>query len=106
MTENEKAAAWLGWTPGPCEHRNIMRCRHHDPAPDMAEPGNYMTAFELHPEWLPWLRISPQSGKWEVAILLPNHRSHHTKFEARTAGAAARKALAAADDARHAKDAE
>ena len=69
MTDNEKAATFIGWREGqPCSHREqidgsqwgngiqqcflchcrlpIDRCFHTDPAPPMADPRNYMKALE------------------------------------------------------------
>ena len=65
MTDNEKAATYIGWKEGEkCQRRHnefMDRCscgagveldeRHDAAAPDMADPRNYMKALESCDNW-------------------------------------------------------
>lgn len=85
MTDNEKAATFIGWREGqPCSHREqidgsqwgngiqqcflchcrlpIDRCFHTDPAPPMADPRNYMKALEIAGRKFEWFQIQYQGG--------------------------------------------
>lgn len=81
MTENEKAATYIGWKPktwcGECEiigknkHADLkakFNLGHYVPAPDMSLPNNYMKALEgLPPEW-GWTVNRGPRGNFTVRI--------------------------------------
>jgi hypothetical protein len=68
MTDNEKAATFIGWREGVrctaervwgtdacCDGHSAGGKKPHDiPAPDMSDPRNYMKALHELPVWFRW----------------------------------------------------
>lgn len=47
MTNNQKAATFIGWTPCDRDPNDVLTCMvAHAPAPDMSKPENYVRALE------------------------------------------------------------
>ncbi len=115
MTDNEKAATFIGWKPGErcntegiawldCPHKQFkyhydggdtlgvcVEIEPHDiPAPDMTDPGNYMKALE---------KIDPLKWKWNLArdYCIIDDWEGNLEFEGRTPV----EALAALYDVEH-----
>jgi hypothetical protein len=98
MTENDKAATFIGWKPGQrCERWYTLQsgswCYDHKtkdahdlPAPDMSDPRNYMKALEACDDW--------QLAKENQMIWVE-------RGDCRKYGITPRKALAALYDAEH-----
>lgn len=69
MTNNEKAATFVGWKISCLTHGNFPNCkphcidRVHSVAPDMADPHNYMRALESCDRW-----YKDYKGEWEAKI--------------------------------------
>ena len=76
MTDNEKAATFIGWTDGeftciyhePCPSDCRERKRKPLGAPDMSKPENYMRALNALPVELTWMIYRDAEGDHETRI--------------------------------------
>lgn len=84
MTENEKAATYIGWIPEGCTinpassracELGTKSCeRRHNPAPDMSKPEHYMWAMEALPMNVSWEFNRNYAEGHNCNIYLPDRR--------------------------------
>jgi len=79
MTENEKAATFIGWKPDDC-HCALKPGAHGHFCPDMSRPENYMRALETD--------AIRNRGDWRIQYLtaraeLPAHFSCYINYQTR-----------------------
>ena len=96
MTNNEKAATYIGWR----EWCSNFDCWIRHPAPDMTRPENYMRALEMLPASLTWTMGRDPRGGYYCRIMGSMYGVQDTKGE----GINPVEALAALYDKEHAND--